>query len=84
MGVVDVATATNIDPSQGALAVANNLRIASLTIAAYEYVASYASLTLHSDLWPVSSSHSLLKFAYTRLRVDVGEKGQCQDERIAL
>lgn len=37
--VVDVST-TSIDPTQGAFAVANNLRIASLSIAAYEYVTS--------------------------------------------
>jgi hypothetical protein len=40
--VVDVST-TSIDPTQGAFAVANNLRIASLSIAAYEYVTSYVS-----------------------------------------
>lgn len=42
MGVIDVAT-TQIDPTEGAFAVANNLRIASLTIAAYEYVTRYVS-----------------------------------------
>ena len=42
--VVDASTAT-IDPTRGAFAVANNLRIASLSIAAYEYVASYVSST---------------------------------------
>jgi hypothetical protein len=41
-GVIDVSSAT-IDPSQGAFAVANNLRIASLSIAAYEYVAGCVS-----------------------------------------
>ena len=39
MVAVEVTT-TNVDPTHGAFAVANNLRIASLTIAAYEYVAS--------------------------------------------
>jgi hypothetical protein len=42
VGVIDVSQAT-IDPSQGAFAVANNLRIASLSIAAYEYVAGSVS-----------------------------------------
>ena len=37
--IIDVST-TGIDPTQGAFAVANNLRIASLSIAAYEYVTS--------------------------------------------
>lgn len=46
MGGIDIAT-VGIDPSTGSFAVANNLRIASLTIAAYEYVA--VSSTLHSD-----------------------------------
>lgn len=48
MGEIDVAT-VNLDPSSGSFAVANNLRIASLTIAAYEYVASCASSMLYSD-----------------------------------
>ena len=54
--VVDVST-TTIDPTQGALAVANNLRIASLSIAAYEYVTSYVSRTTHSDLLAPQLSH---------------------------
>jgi hypothetical protein len=53
MGGIDLAT-VNIDPSQGSFAVANNLRIASLSIAAYEYVACCVSLTLHSDLLAAS------------------------------
>ena len=44
MPVVDVST-TSIDPTQGAFAVANNLRIASLSIAAYEYATSYVLST---------------------------------------
>ena len=48
MGGIDIAT-VGIDPSTGSFAVANNLRIASLTIAAYEYVATCVSSTLHSD-----------------------------------
>ena len=37
MAQIDLA-AVNIDPSSGSFAVANNLRIAALTVAAYEYV----------------------------------------------
>jgi hypothetical protein len=54
--VVDVSTST-IDPTQGAFAVANNLRIASLSIAAYEYVTTYASSTPHSDLLAAQLFH---------------------------
>ena len=46
--VADVST-TALDPTGEALAVANNLRVASLSIAAYEYVTSYVSSTCHSD-----------------------------------
>jgi hypothetical protein len=49
--VTDAAT-TALNPTDEALAVANNLRIASLSIAAYEYVTSYVSSTTHSDLRP--------------------------------
>jgi hypothetical protein len=54
--VVEVST-TDIDPTQGAFAVANNLRIASLSIAAYEFVTSYASSTPHSDSLAAQLSH---------------------------
>ena len=40
MTVIDIATQT-VNPGQTALAWANNLRIASVTMAAYEYVASH-------------------------------------------
>jgi len=43
MAQIDLA-AVNIDPSSGSLAVANNLRIAALTVAAYDYF-----LTLPSE-----------------------------------
>ena len=74
--VTDVS-ATDINPASGALAVDNNLRIASLSIAVYEYVTIQVnvSATPHSDLLAAAiSSLSLLKFGYTRLRVDVGKK----------
>ena len=50
-------SATSIDPTQGALAVANNLRIASLSIAAYEYVTSYVSPTPYSDFFAAQLPH---------------------------
>ncbi len=45
IGVVE-ATATTIYPSAGALAADNNLRVASLTMAAYEYVVDCRSRPL--------------------------------------
>jgi hypothetical protein len=47
-GVVE-ATIAAARPSAGAMAVDNNLRIASLTMAAYEYVADCRSRTSHGD-----------------------------------
>ena len=44
--LVSRVSTTALDPTQGAFEVANNLRIASLSIAAYEYVASYVSLNV--------------------------------------
>ncbi len=52
-----VASATAIDPTDEVYTVANNLRIASLSIAAYEYATSYVSSTPHSDLLAVQLFH---------------------------
>ena len=52
-GVVEAAV-TTMYPSAGALAADNNLRIASLTMGAYEYVADYRSRTSHGDSRPPS------------------------------
>jgi len=49
MAVIDVAVQT-VDPSNSALAWANNLRIASMSIAAYEYVATHIC---NLSLWPI-------------------------------
>ena len=57
VGVLVTDAATVLNPTNGALTVANNLRVASLSIAAYEYVTSYASPTPHSDLLAVQLSH---------------------------
>ncbi|KAH9023017.1 hypothetical protein EDB84DRAFT_481283 [Lactarius hengduanensis] len=51
IGIVE-ATATAVSPSAGALAADNNLRIASLTIAAYDYL-----LTLPAEYRLYKSSH---------------------------
>lgn len=51
-----VASATAIDPTDEVYTVANNLRIASLSIAAYEYATSYVSPS-HSDLLAVQLFH---------------------------
>ena len=56
--VTDVS-ATDINPTSGALAVANNLRIASLSIAVYEYVTIQVNVssTPHSDLLAAQLFH---------------------------
>lgn len=55
--MVTDASTTVLDPTEEALAVANNLRIASLSIAAYEYVTSYVSSMPHSDILAAQLSH---------------------------
>jgi hypothetical protein len=52
-----VTDTTAINPTGGALAVANNLRVASLSIAVYEYVTIYMSSTPHSDLLAAQLYH---------------------------
>jgi len=44
-GVLVTDAATALNPTNGAVTVANNLRVASLSIAAYEYVTHYVSST---------------------------------------
>jgi hypothetical protein len=51
------ASWTALNPTGEAYAIDNNLRIASLTIAAYEYVSSYVSSASHSDLLAAQLSH---------------------------
>ena len=72
IGVVEAA-ATTIYPSAGDLAADNNLRIASLAMAAYEYVVdrkSQPSVGTHIHL--VISSPSLQNTGYTSLLVAEG------------
>ena len=59
---VEVAT-TTIYPSAGALAADNNLRIASLTMAAYEYVVDCRSL-VGTHIRLAISSPSLQNIGY--------------------
>ena len=72
IGVVEAA-ATTIYPSAGDLAADNNLRVASLAMAAYEYVVdrrSRASVWTHIRL--VISSPSLQNTGYINLLVAEG------------
>ena len=71
----DVST-TAVNPTDVAFAIANNLRVASLSIAAYEYVTSYVSPTPHADstCGPAISSLSPLKFDFIGVRTDVGKR----------
>jgi len=74
MGVVAAATQA-VDPSTGALTAANNLRIVSIAILGYEYVARTVMLTLLlTHTRPVISSHFPSSTSYTRQQGDVGKK----------
>ena len=76
MAVIDiVAAAAAANSSQGGLVAANNLRIASIAIAAYEYVAGSCLLTvIVTSARSVISLLYLPRFDYTRLQVHVGKK----------
>ena len=75
MGVVAAAPQA-VNPSMGALTAANNLRIVSIAILGYEYVARTLLLTLLvTHTRPVISSHSPSSTGYTRQQGDVGKKG---------
>jgi hypothetical protein len=64
----------DIDPNHGALKAADYLRVASMAIAAYEYVVGIVFLTVVVTYpLPVISSPSLPNFGYTRLQVHVGK-----------
>ena len=70
-----LATATNITPNQGLLAAATNLRVASMSIAAYEYVASRISpLLIVPRIRLAISSPSLWNFGCTSLLIESGKK----------
>jgi hypothetical protein len=72
---VVAATVQVIDPSHGALTVDNNLRIASISIAAYEYVVLTVLLIfVMTYTLPVISLPFLLNIGYTKPQADVGRK----------
>ena len=72
MGVIN---RTTISPSQGALSADAYLRIASLSIAAYEYVASCVSLPfMMTHLQQVISSPSLRNIGCTPILIERGKK----------
>lgn len=72
IGVVEAA-ATTIYPSVGALAADNNLRVASLTMAAYEYVVDRRSRPfVGTHIHLVISSPSLQNTGYINLLIVEG------------
>jgi hypothetical protein len=86
MVAIDVAAATAVTASSSAITAANNLRIASIAIAAYEYVTSGPLLNrtlIAFYIRPVIFSLSLPNSGYTKLQVDVGKKVVAQNARIA-
>ena len=70
---------------QAGLTAANNLRIASISVAAYEFVASSFLLTLLvTFIRPVFSLPSLPNSGYTRLQVGEGKEVVLQDAKVDL
>jgi hypothetical protein len=64
----------DIGPNQGALTAADHLRVASMAVAAYEYVVHKVSMTVIVTYpRPVISSLSLPNFGCTRLQAHVGK-----------
>ena len=77
-----MASTPTINPNQGALSWANNLRIASLTILAYEYVVRCIFLALlRTYIRPVISSHSLPNSGFTKQQVDAGKEAHARLRR---
>src|SRR5260221_4792808 len=73
---------TQPNADQGALAWANNLRIASMTLLAYEYVVRCVLLALlRTYIRPVISSHSPPNCGCTRRQPDVGKKADARVRR---
>ena len=84
MPFLDVASST-ASSGQAGLTAANNLRIASISVAAYEFVASSFLLILFvTFIWPVFSPRSLPNTGYTRLQVGAGKDVVLQDAKIDL
>jgi len=79
MPYIDVLASTASSGPAG-LTAANNLRIASISVAAYEFVASSCLLTLLvTFIRPVISRLSLPNSGYTRLQVGAGMEVVLQD-----
>ena len=79
------AVATNINPNQSSLAVATNLRVVSMSIAAYEYVASRISPPLIvTHVRSATSSPSLWSFSCTSLLIESGKKVDIHSQRESL
>ena len=84
MPYVDIVSST-ASSGQAGLTAANNLRIASISIAAYEFVASSFLLTLLvTFIRPAFSPLSLPNSGYTRLQVGAGKEVILQDAKIDL
>ena len=83
MPYLDVLSST-ASSGQAGLTAANNLRIASITVAAYEFVASRFLLTLVTFIRPVFSLPSLPNSGYTRLQVGEGKGVVLQDAKVDL
>ena len=77
-----MASTPTINPNQGALSWANNLRIASLTMLTYEYVVRCIFLALlRTYIRPVISSHSLPNSGFTKQQVDAGKEAHARLRR---
>jgi hypothetical protein len=84
MPYLDVVSSTT-SSGQAGLTAANNLRIASISVAAYEFVISRFLLTLLvTFIWPVFSPRSLPNTGYTSLQVGAGKEVTLQDAKIDL
>jgi hypothetical protein len=71
-----LVVATNIYPSQSAITTATCVRVAAISIAAYECVFLPVSLLpIASHVWPAISLPSLWNFGSTSLLIDSGKKG---------
>jgi hypothetical protein len=84
-GVAQAVPSRDIGPNRGALTTADYLRVASMAIAAYEYVVRKVLMTaIVTYPRPVISSLSPPNFGYTRLQVHVGKTADVQVTRITV
>jgi hypothetical protein len=78
------AANTSIALSDGAITVATNLRIASLSIAAYEYVASISLPLVVTHTWPAISSPSLWNIGCIDPPIEAGKKTDATLQRYSI